>query len=120
MTVPGNEYALTLFFLTVTVSASYALGRLHQWYRQTTERDDAFRQGYDRASHSLFSLVARPAERRPRPQAPPGEVRTRLMSTGEVPTVVVERSGVERPASPPRGRHARESTGEIRPRVPAS
>lgn len=116
MTVPGNEYALTLFFLTVTVSASYALGRLHQWYRQTTERDDAFRQGYDRASHSLFSLVARPADRRPRPQAAaPGEMRTRLMSTGEVPTVVVER-----PASPPRGRHARESTGEIRPRVPAS
>lgn len=46
----------------------YAFGRLHQWYRTTAEREMAFRDGYDTATKSLFSLAARTAMRRPAPR----------------------------------------------------
>lgn len=37
----------------------YASGRLHQWYRTTADREMAFRDGYDTATQSLFSLATR-------------------------------------------------------------
>jgi hypothetical protein len=37
----------------------YAAGRLHQWYRTDLDRDEAYREGYDTATRSTFSLAAR-------------------------------------------------------------
>lgn len=37
----------------------YIAGRVHQFFRQTTEREEAFRDGYNQATRSLFSLATR-------------------------------------------------------------
>jgi hypothetical protein len=59
MTVPGNS-ALLLTLLAVFVAGTgYAAGRLHQRHRTDLERDEAYRDGYDMATRSVFSLAAR-------------------------------------------------------------
>jgi hypothetical protein len=58
MTLPGNATAL-LVLVAVLVALGYAAGRLHQWYRTDEERDEAYREGYDTATRSTFSLAAR-------------------------------------------------------------
>jgi hypothetical protein len=65
MTAPANHYLTTLLSLALVCSACYAGGRLHQWYRQGFERDDAFRTGYDQASHTLFAIATRAFRHRP-------------------------------------------------------
>jgi hypothetical protein len=37
----------------------YAAGRLHQWYRSGMDREDAYRDGYNQATKSLFGLATR-------------------------------------------------------------
>lgn len=39
----------------------YIAGRVHQFFKQTTEREEAFRDGYNKATRSLFSLATRAA-----------------------------------------------------------
>ena len=39
----------------------YLAGRVHQYYKQTSEREQAFRDGYNTATNSLFSLATRTA-----------------------------------------------------------
>lgn len=52
----------TVYFgLLLLVSLCYAAGRLHQWYLTTSDREMAFRDGYDTATKSLFSLATRTA-----------------------------------------------------------
>ena len=59
MTAPGN-YALLITLLAAFVACTgYAAGRLHQWYRTGLDRDEAYRDGYDTATRSTFSLAAR-------------------------------------------------------------
>jgi hypothetical protein len=50
------QVALSIGF---AVFISYAAGRAHQWYRHSLEREIAYRDGYDEASHSLFRLATR-------------------------------------------------------------
>lgn len=57
--IPGNPWFLFLFTIVLLIAACYAAGRLHQFYRQNTDRDHAFRNGYDTATKSLFSLATR-------------------------------------------------------------
>lgn len=59
MTAPGNDAALITLLATFTACAGYAAGRLHQWYRTGVDRDEAYRDGYDTATRSTFSLAAR-------------------------------------------------------------
>jgi hypothetical protein len=59
MTAPGNGLLLTSLLIVFTVSVGYAAGRVHQWYRASLERDEAYREGYDTATRSLFSVAAR-------------------------------------------------------------
>lgn len=56
---PGNDVLIALLGMAVALSAAYACGRLQQWYRQTTDREDAFRDGYNTAARSLFTMAAR-------------------------------------------------------------
>lgn len=39
--------------------ASYVAGRVHQFFKQTVDREQAFRDGYNTATKSLFSLATR-------------------------------------------------------------
>lgn len=90
MTAPGNDIIESLLGVLIVASCCYAAGRLHQWLRQGTERDDAFRQGYDSATRSLWSLtmrtLRRPAPATPEPNrvATPGENRRRITATATV------------------------------------
>ncbi len=59
MTAPGNDILLTLLLIVFAGSSGYAGGRIHQWYRTSLDRDQAYRDGYDTATRSLFSLAAR-------------------------------------------------------------
>lgn len=59
-TSPGNNYVLTLLGFLLIVTAAYAAGRLHQRLRTAEDRDDAYRDGYDQATQSMWALAARP------------------------------------------------------------
>jgi hypothetical protein len=59
MTAPGNSVVLILLLAAFLACTGYAGGRLHQWYRMGQERDEAYRDGYDTATRSVFSLAAR-------------------------------------------------------------
>ncbi|AGL20856.1 hypothetical protein [Actinoplanes sp. N902-109] len=57
---PSGSIALQLALSVVMVIfTSYIAGRVHQWYRHGFERDVAYREGYDQASHTLFQLAVR-------------------------------------------------------------
>lgn len=45
--------------LILIVSVCYATGRIHQWYKTGDDRELAYRDGYDTATKSLFSLATR-------------------------------------------------------------
>jgi hypothetical protein len=55
------------------VGLTYAAGRVHQFFKQTNEREQAFRDGYNTATRSLFALATRTA--RGLPPVPPKPVR---------------------------------------------
>jgi hypothetical protein len=59
MTAPDNSPLILTLLAAFIACTGYAGGRLHQWYRMGRDRDDAFRDGYDTATHSVFSLAAR-------------------------------------------------------------
>lgn len=56
-----------VFAIAIVILTAYLAGRVHQWYRHSFERETAYREGYDQASHSLFHLAIRnlPAHRPP-------------------------------------------------------
>lgn len=39
----------------------YIAGRVHQFFKQTSEREEAYREGYNQATRALFSLATRMA-----------------------------------------------------------
>ncbi|AGL20857.1 hypothetical protein [Actinoplanes sp. N902-109] len=71
MTVPGNSLIQAVFALAFVIASGYAAGRIHQWYRQGLDRDEAYRNGYDRASHSMFDMAIRKRSEQPADITPP-------------------------------------------------
>jgi hypothetical protein len=59
MTAPGNSTLVLTLLAAFIASTGYAGGRLHQWYRMGRDRDEAYRDGYDTATRSVFSMAAR-------------------------------------------------------------
>jgi hypothetical protein len=59
MTAPGNSAVLFVLLAAFLTCTGYAAGRLHQWHRTGQERDEAYRDGYDTATRSVFSMAAR-------------------------------------------------------------
>lgn len=59
MSAPGNTFLSTMIGLFLVASLFYSGGRLHQWYRTSSDREAAFRDGYDTATQSLFSMATR-------------------------------------------------------------
>ncbi|MCA2214093.1 hypothetical protein [Jidongwangia harbinensis] len=66
--------------VAIVIFTAYAAGRVHQWYRHGFEREVAYREGYNEASHALFHLAIRtlPGTSSPEPAA----ATTRLDHTG--------------------------------------
>lgn len=95
MTAPGNDIVLSVLLIAFTACTGYAAGRIHQWYRTALERDQAYRDGYDTATRSLFGLAARIV--RPR-RSERGEVR----GTATVTSILAAPSG---PSVHTGGRH---------------
>lgn len=61
------------FAIMLVVVVAYASGRAHQWYRHGLDRDQAFREGYNHASHALFHLAIRSNSRTAGPVQRRGE-----------------------------------------------
>jgi hypothetical protein len=57
MTAPGNQYLVIILTLGILLSSAYAVGRIHEWHRHGVKRDEAYRVGYDQASHTLIGLM---------------------------------------------------------------
>jgi hypothetical protein len=57
LTAVSNTVITVGLSLSIFVSSAYALGRIHQWYRHGAAREVAYRDGYDKASHTMFGLV---------------------------------------------------------------
>lgn len=55
---------LAMFLL---VLMCYIAGRVHQFFKQTTEREQAYRDGYNHATRALFALATRTAKGLPPP-----------------------------------------------------
>jgi hypothetical protein len=58
MIAPGNSAITIILALSIVLSSAYAIGRVHQRYRNGGARDTAYRNGYDKASHSILDVVA--------------------------------------------------------------
>ncbi len=61
MSAPGNSVILLVLLGLFLGCAGYALGRLHERRMSGEEREEAYRDGYDHAARSVFSLAARVA-----------------------------------------------------------
>src|SRR4051812_50185413 len=59
MTAPGNSVVIFALLALFVACAGYAAGRLHQRYQTDRDREEAYRDGYDTATRSVFSLAAR-------------------------------------------------------------
>ncbi|OJF14330.1 hypothetical protein [Couchioplanes caeruleus] len=59
MAAPGHDALLISLLAACTACIGYAVGRLHQWYRTGLDRDEAYRDGYETATRSVFSTAAR-------------------------------------------------------------
>jgi hypothetical protein len=59
MSLPGSTALQVMFAVAIVIFTAYAAGRVHQWYRHGFEREEAFREGYNQASHALFHLATR-------------------------------------------------------------
>lgn len=57
---PSGSIALQLALsVAMVIFTAYVAGRVHQWYRHGFDRDVAYREGYNQASHTLFQLAVR-------------------------------------------------------------
>lgn len=57
--------------VAMLVGLTYVAGRVHQFFKQTNEREQAFRDGYNTATRSLFALATRTAKGQPPPSPKP-------------------------------------------------
>ena len=62
MIAPGNSLIQMLFAVAFVIASGYAMGRIHQWYRDGAARDEAYRSGYDRASDCMLDMALRKQE----------------------------------------------------------
>jgi hypothetical protein len=99
MIAPGTSLIQAVFAVAFVIASGYALGRIHQWYRDGVARDEAYRNGYDRASDCMLNMALRKQADRsgaapgvPAGAVRPGDARPRAdrltavsSATGDVP-----------------------------------
>jgi hypothetical protein len=59
MSAPGNTILIIALLAVFVACCGYAAGRIHQRRQARPDRDAAYRDGYEKGSHSVFSLAAR-------------------------------------------------------------
>lgn len=59
MTQLGRDLLAPGLATFLLVCMCYLAGRVHQFFKQTEEREQAYREGYNQATRSLFSLATR-------------------------------------------------------------
>ncbi|MET0417194.1 MAG: hypothetical protein ABW022_14365 [Actinoplanes sp.] len=59
MTAPGDSVLLLILFAVLLACSGYAAGRLHQRYQTSQDREDAYRDGYETGTRSVFSAAVR-------------------------------------------------------------
>ncbi|GGL04743.1 hypothetical protein [Mangrovihabitans endophyticus] len=69
MISPDNSFLQILLALAFVIASGYAFGRIHQWYKHGLERDHAYREGYDHASRSMFTMALQVRSPAPQPAA---------------------------------------------------
>lgn len=57
-----EDVIVNVFAVIFLVSLCYSAGRLHEFTRRVSEREEAFASGYNAATKSLFSLATRAAK----------------------------------------------------------
>ncbi len=88
----GDTFQIGLGMLII-ILACYTFGRLHQWARGAMDRDEAYRDGYDSATKSMFFLATRVSTKMQNP--PP------LSMTKEMPAPIRLPTGT-RPSPKPK------------------
>ena len=101
MTAPGNSTLVLTLLAAFIASTGYAGGRLHQWYRMGRDRDEAYRDGYDTATRSVFSLAARVITPRRADRPTIRAAASAVGSTSAVITTAGLPAGMSSPAAPP-------------------
>ncbi|HEY0531400.1 MAG TPA: hypothetical protein VGD29_07365 [Actinoplanes sp.] len=64
MSAPGNSILIIALIALFVACCGYAAGRIHQRRQTGDDREAAYRDGYEKGSHSVFSLAARVIVRR--------------------------------------------------------
>jgi len=59
MTAPGDSVLLFVLLAVFVACTGYAAGRLHQRYQTSQERQDAYLDGYETGTNSVFSAAVR-------------------------------------------------------------
>lgn len=59
MTAPGNSVLIFMLLAAFVACCGYAAGRIHQRRQEGPGREEAYRDGYETATRSVFSLAAR-------------------------------------------------------------
>ncbi len=59
MSAPGNLILIIALFAAFVACCGYAAGRIHQRRQTGSDREAAYRDGYETATHSVFSTAAR-------------------------------------------------------------
>jgi hypothetical protein len=106
MGAPGNSILIVALFAVFVACCGYAAGRIHQRRHTGEDREEAYRDGYEKGSHSVFSLAARViVPRRPvratvpvKPESDAGDETTLLPSSRNA-----NRVGFPVPPPPPDG-----------------
>ena len=104
MIAPGNNFIQLILALAFVVASGYAAGRIHQWYKHGLERDDAFRNGYNEASRSMFDMAMGSRRSRPAGEAPPSSSRHGLINDRGHRSVGLSRRRIAAPAEQRSGR----------------
>jgi hypothetical protein len=110
MTAPGNDLVQVLLAISFCIAFCYALGRIHQWYRDGAEREQAYRQGYDLASDSMFEMARSGPSAAFAALSVPADVMTWRPDAGQYGEPQPEEAGRRPPL--------RRSVGDSRRRIP--
>jgi hypothetical protein len=116
MNAPGNSILIIALVAVFVACCGYAAGRVHQRRQTGGDREAAYRDGYEKGSHSVFRLAARAlAPRRParavaavKPESEAGDETTLLPpmpapEKTDVPVAEMAELGFPLPPPPPLG-----------------
>jgi hypothetical protein len=80
-----EEWFAPTIAVFMLMAASYVAGRVHQFFKQTVDREQAFRDGYNQATKSLFALATRVSKALPAQPLMPDQARS-VKGFASVPT----------------------------------